>query len=228
MLDSDQQAALLRVIETGEYEMVGDHRTLYSEARLIVASNTNLESAVDRGEFREDLFYRINVMPFHLPPLRERPSDIALLARAFAAQFAQRYGKPLTDITPEALHVLSRFTWPGNIRQLENVLQESVLVCDGLEVTENDLPHAVRGLAAGASIGCAVEVNTLNGLANGKSSGAAGSYLRNRAEYERSVIQQTLEACQNNRSVAARALKISRVTLHKKINQYGLRALRGH
>jgi DNA-binding NtrC family response regulator len=224
-LESDQQMALLRVIETGEYEMVGDHRTLKSEARLIVASNTNLESAVDRGEFREDLYYRLNVMAFHLPPLRERRRDIALLARAFVAQYAQKYGKALTDITPGALSLLSRFPWPGNIRQLENVVQQSVLVCNGSEVTEDDLPQEVQDLAGDNPIGCASAVNALNSHANGSRSGAAGSLLRNRAEHERVLIQQTLQICENNRSVAARTLGISRVTLHKKINQYGLRDL---
>jgi DNA-binding NtrC family response regulator len=226
-LESEQQAALLRVIETGEYEMVGDHRTLKSEARLIVASNSDLESAVDRGQFREDLFYRLNVMAFHLPPLRERPGDIALLARAFAAQFAHRYEKSLTDIAPEALHVLANSPWPGNVRQLENCIQEAVLVCEGPELTKDHLPDAVRNSAVSAPTGSALAVNTLNGLANGNGSCAAGSLLRNRAEYERTFIQQTLEACENNRSAAARALGISRVTLHKKINQYGLREFQG-
>jgi DNA-binding NtrC family response regulator len=224
-LDSDQQTALLRVIETGEYEMVGDHRTRKSEARLIVASNTDLESAVDRGEFREDLFYRLNVMAFHLPPLRERRRDVGLLARAFVAQFAHKYAKPVSDITPEALTLLSRFPWPGNIRQLENVVQQSVLVCDGPEVDVDDLPQEIQVMPAGNPMDYAPAVNTLSGYANGSRSGAAGSLLRQRSEHERAFILQTLAACENNRSAAARTLGISRVTLHKKIKQYGLRDL---
>jgi len=212
---------LLRVIETGEYEMVGDHRTRKSEARLIVASNTDLESAVDRGEFREDLFYRLNVMAFHLPPLRERRRDVGLLARAFVAQFAHKYAKPVSDITPEALTLLSRFPWPGNIRQLENVVQQSVLVCNGPELAVDDLPQEMQVMPAGN----APAINMLNAHANGGKSGVAGSLLRQRAEHERAFILQTLEACENNRSAAARTLGISRVTLHKKIKQYGLRDL---
>lgn len=221
-LEPDQQAALLRVIETGEYEMVGDNRTLKSEARLIVASNSNLEAAVDRGQFRQDLFYRLNVMAFHLPPLRQRPGDIELLTRGFAAHFAEKYGKPLSDISGEALRALAAFPWPGNVRQLENVVQEAVLVCEGSELGLADLPDAVQRGGDGLNPNSPglLDHNNGNGHANGH---ALGSLLRNRAEYERGLIQQTLAACQNNRSAAARALGISRVTLHKKINQYRLK-----
>jgi DNA-binding NtrC family response regulator len=223
-LGLEQQAALLRVIETGEYERVGCHQTLKSEARLIVASNWDLEGAVERGEFRQDLYYRLNVMAFHLPPLRERAGDIPLLARGFAAQFAAKFHKPLLDITPEALQALTAFPWPGNVRQLENAVQQAVLVCPGPELAVHDLPDTVRrhttaAVAAGGPPAGAPAPGHLDG--NGPS--AAGSLLRNRAEYERTLIQQTLEACQNNRSSAARALGISRVTLHKKIKQYGLK-----
>jgi two-component system, NtrC family, response regulator HydG len=224
-LESSQQAALLRVIETGEYEMVGDHRTLKSEARLIVATNSNLEAAVDRREFRQDLFYRLNVMAFHLPPLRERSADITQLARHFAAQFGVKHGKSIVDISPGALQSLAGFAWPGNVRQLENAVQEAVLVCEGEELIECDLPNAVRRSAAGTPAGHAIAENELNGNANGSGSGAIASLSRSRGEYERALIQQTLEAHQSNRSAAARALGISRVTLHKKINQYDLRGL---
>jgi two-component system, NtrC family, response regulator HydG len=222
-LQSSQQAALLRIIETGEYEMVGDHRTLKSEARLIVASNSNLEAAVDRGEFRQDLFYRLNVMAFHLPPLRERSADISQLVRHFAAQFSVKHGKSIMDISPAALQSLAGFSWPGNVRQLENAVHEAVLVCEGQELTERDLPNAVRRFAAGTPVAYTIAVNALNGHANENDSGATASLSRRRGEYERALIQQTLDANQSNRSAAARALGISRVTLHKKINLYDLR-----
>jgi two-component system response regulator HydG len=227
-LKSDQQTAILRIIETGEYEKVGDQKTFKSEARLIVASNSNLESAVDRGEFRADLFYRLNVMAFHLPPLRERRDDVALLARTFAAQFAEKFQKSLTDIAPDALKTLTSFPWPGNVRQLENVIQEAVLVCKGPLLTKDDLPAAVSRPNNGKTLDCAVTVGNMNGSVNRNGSAVPSPLFRKCAEHERTLIHRTLAACLNNRSAAARTLGISRVTLHKKINQYGLRVLPAH
>ena len=119
-LGLEQQAGLLRVIETGEYEPVGSNETKICHARIIVASNWNLEEAVGRGKFRQDLYYRLNVMSFHLPPLRERIQDIAPLVRGMAARFNAKFRKELFDISPAALSVLEAFPWPGNIRQLAN------------------------------------------------------------------------------------------------------------
>src|SRR5207245_1515072 len=133
-LGLEQQATLLRVIETGEFEPVGSIETQTCAARLVVASNLNLEEAVDRGKFRPDLYYRLNVMSFHLPPLRERVQDIAPLVRGMAARFTQKFNKELFDITPAAMAALEAFPWPGNIRQLENVVQQAVLVSAGPEL----------------------------------------------------------------------------------------------
>jgi DNA-binding NtrC family response regulator len=222
-LGFEQQAVLLRVIETGEYEMVGSTQTLKSEARLIVASNTNLEDAVQRGQFRQDLFYRLNVMAFDLPPLRTRSSDIPRLARGFAAQYAAKYGKPICDITDDAMQALCDCPWTGNIRQLENAIQQAVLVCRGSELAVEDLPDDVkrRDVQETASPNVVVEAAS-NGHAHGIHPPAVGSLMSGRAEYERLLIQRALVACQNNRSSAARALGVSRVTLHKKIKMYGL------
>src|SRR5207302_3764165 len=119
-------------------------------ARLIVASNLNLEEAADRGRFRLDLYYRLNVMSFHLPPLRERVQDIAPLARGMAARFNRKFQKDLFDISPEALAALESFPWPGNIRQLENVMQHAVLVSTGPELLVQHLPQPVQDHAAAA------------------------------------------------------------------------------
>jgi len=222
-LGFEQQAALLRVIESGEYEMVGSNQTHKSEARLIVASNLNLEEAVERGQFRQDLFYRLNVMAFHFPPLRERQADIEFLARAFAAQFAAKYHKPLTDIAPDALQSLRAFSWPGNVRQLENAIQQAVLVSDESELTLPNLPEDIRRhVAVRRTDPVLTGADLSNGHLRLNGTQPAGSLMRNRAEYERTLIQQTLDACHNNRSSAARALGISRVTLHKKIKQFRL------
>lgn len=221
VLELEQQIALLRVIETGEYELVGGNRTYKSDARIIVASNRDLETAVDCGEFRQDLYYRLNVMAFRLPPLRERPIDIPPLAREIVSRYATRFGKPKLGISPEAMAKIMGNPWPGNIRQMENVLQQAVLVCRDSELTVRDLPDLVqvRPLESNEAARPNEQLSSMD------SSQSRGGLLRNRADFERTLIRKTLEACKNNRSSAARQLGISRVTLHKKINQYGLRNL---
>src|SRR5205085_2172997 len=139
-LTLEAQAGLLRVVETGEFEAVGSNQTQKCEARIIVSSNWDLEEAARQGRFRTDLYYRLNVMSFHLPPLRERTQDIAPLARGMAARFNARFRKELYDVSPEALAALEGFDWPGNLRQLENVVQQAVLVSKERVVRLEDLP----------------------------------------------------------------------------------------
>ena len=143
-LGLEQQAGLLRVIETGEFEPVGSNETQRCHARIIVASNWDLEDAVQRGKFRQDLYYRLNVMSFHLPPLRERVQDIAPLVRGMAARFNTKFRKDLFDISPAAMDALENFPWPGNIRQLENFVQQAVLVSSGPELLLEHLPEQLR------------------------------------------------------------------------------------
>jgi transcriptional regulator with PAS, ATPase and Fis domain len=140
----EQQAKLLRVIETGEYEPLGSNETQLSRARIIVASNCNLEGAVERGIFRQDLYYRVSVLSLHLPPLRERLQDIGPLVRGMMARFNQKFHKQLVDIGPKAMAALQAFPWPGNIRQLENVIQQAVLVSSGSTLKLRHLPQPVR------------------------------------------------------------------------------------
>jgi DNA-binding NtrC family response regulator len=211
-LGLEQQATLLRVIETGEFEQVGSIETQRCTARLIVASNLNLEEAVERGRFRPDLYFRLNVMSFHLPPLRERVQDIAPLARGMAARFNLKFRKGLFDLHPEALAALEGYHWPGNIRQLENVVQHAVLVSTGPELLPKDLPPAVQESTA-ASAG------------NGH---PADSLLHNREMIERNVIQRALVNNGYSRARAADSLGISRVTLYKKMKKYGLMTIPLH
>jgi DNA-binding NtrC family response regulator len=206
-LGLEQQANLLRVIETGEYEPVGSNETQICTARIIVASNWNLEEAVERGKFRRDLYYRLNVMSFHLPPLRERVQDIASLVRGMAARFNRKFRKGLFDICPDAMAALEAFPWPGNIRQLENVVQQAVLVSTGPELLLQHLPQPVQEFAS---------LNTVNGHSSGD------TLLHNREIAERSIIQRALVSCGYSRARAANALGISRVTLYKKMKKYGL------
>lgn len=222
----EQQASLLRVIETGEYELVGDNDTRHSEARIIVASNCELAEEVAKGVFRQDLFYRLNVMSFHLAPLRKRRSDIPLLSRSIVARFNAKFGKELFDISSDVLSVLEGYQWPGNIRQLENVLQEAVLVSSGRVLTLRDLPELPSCEESTFRLVSAPSTRqeTENGHGNNGSNGQnpSATLLRGRADYERGLIQKTLADCNSNRSRAARALGISRVTLYKKLRQYGL------
>jgi DNA-binding NtrC family response regulator len=212
-LGLEQQVNLLRVIETGEYEPVGSNRTQICSARIIAASNCNLEVAVDQGKFRQDLYYRLNVMSFYLPPLRDRVQDIAPLVRGLASKFAQKFGKELFAISPEAISALEAFSWPGNIRQLENVMQQGVLMSQGPELLWPHLPRLVQEFAEASSA----------------SNGAPkDSLAQSREEVERSTIQRALMKHGYTRSRAASALGISRVTLYKKMKKYGLMDLPAH
>ena len=206
-LGLEQQAGLLRVIETGEYEAVGSNETKHCQARIIVASNWDLEEAVRQNRFRQDLYYRLNVMSFHLPPLRERMQDIAPLARGMAAKFNTRFKKELFDIHPMALDALEGFPWPGNIRQLENAVQQAVLMSSGGELMFDHLPQAMREHRPAPTPAKAIRPETLK---------------HNRETHERGVILQALSSNAFNRSRTAAALGISRVTLYKKMRSYGL------
>ncbi len=206
-LGLEQQATLLRVIETGEFEAVGSVETMRCTGRLIVASNIDLEEAVARGRFRSDLYFRLNVMSFHLPPLRERIQDIAPLARGMAMRFNRKFNKSLFDIHPEAMAALEAFTWPGNLRQLENVIQHAVLVSAGPELLFEHLPPAIQ--IAAAPTGMLEEPPN-------------DSLHYQRDVTERNVIQRALMSNGYSRTRAADSLGISRVTLYKKMKKYGL------
>jgi DNA-binding NtrC family response regulator len=156
VLPPEQQAKLLRVIETGEYEPVGSNETQRSEARLVVASNYNLEELVRSGSFRTDLYYRLNILNFRLLPLRMRPWDIEYLARKFALEHSRTHGIQIRTIEPEFLETLRAYSWPGNIREMENVVRRAVLYCHRGVLTVNDLPSSIRNAALGGSFNAAM------------------------------------------------------------------------
>jgi DNA-binding NtrC family response regulator len=143
-LDADQQAVLLRVLETGVYERVGHGGVRRCRARVMAASNGKLAEAVAAGRFRADLYDRLGTLALHLPPLRERVGDISPLARGMAARFNDRFGKGLFTIHPKTFRPLEAFPWPGNLRQLENALQQAVLASAGPELLPQHLPQSVR------------------------------------------------------------------------------------
>jgi DNA-binding NtrC family response regulator len=207
-LGLEHQASLLRLLETGEYEPVGSTETQACQARIIAATDANLSAAAERGGFRRDLYYRLQVVALNLPPLRARPQDIGPLARGMATRFASRFNKKLFAIHPEAIRVLEHFPWPGNIRQLENVVQQAVLSCTGDLLTPAHLPQAVQ--QAG------------NGRPGDSAVGFTSSLAQNRESTERAVIVRALEKVGHSRTRAAELLGVSRVTLYKKMKKYGL------
>jgi DNA-binding NtrC family response regulator len=152
VLPLEQQAKLLRVIETGEYEPVGSNDTQHSQARLVVASNYNLEELVRAGSFRTDLYYRLNILNFRLLPLRSRPWDIEYLARKFALEHSRTHGIQLRTIEPAFLETLRAYHWPGNIREMENVIRRAVLYCHRGVLAVSDLPSSIRAAVTGAPL----------------------------------------------------------------------------
>ena len=212
VLDPKQQAKLLKVIETGEYEMVGSTESRLSEARLIVASNVNLEDLMRKSQFRSDLYYRLNVLEFRLPPLRERPLDIVPLAMEFIDEFCREHDIVIRRVHRDFLETLRRHRWPGNLRELKNHIRRAVLFCDHEELTVSDLsPTVVRSQFEPV----------------GKAGVERGWSLADRiAVSERELVEQALKANGNNRTRTAKALGISRVGLYKKLRRLGLAAER--
>src|SRR5262249_4403131 len=198
-----QQAKLLQALETGEYEPVGSNETHVCQARIVVASNVNLEAAAMAGRFRSDLYYRLHGMAFHLRPLRERVEDIAPLTRAMAARFAAKFNKDLFAVSTEALSVLEAFPWPGNIRQLQHVVQQAVLTSRSSTLMVVDLPETVR------------QGNPSPVTAPG------GALCHDMEVMERATIQRVLSRSSNFRRAAV-TLGISRVALYNKRKKYGL------
>ena len=210
-LGLEEQVKLLRVLETGEYEPVGSTATEHCAARFLITSNADLEDLVARGKFRWDLFYRIQVMTFALPPLRERPGDIEPLARGLVARFARKFKRDVPALDADALGALEAFHWPGNIRQLENALQQAVLVCRGPEVRFEHLPQPVQDAVLPRDLRLDGPVENLH---------------VNREAQERTAIQQALVSVGYSRIRAADRLGVSRVTLYRKMKKYGLLAAR--
>lgn len=206
-LSPDLQAALLRVLETGEYEPVGGAAAAACRARVVAATNGSLAEAVERGAFRRDLYYRLNVLAFQAPSLRSRTQDVGPLVRSLVARYGTRFGKPLYAIAPDALRALEQFPWPGNIRQLENVIQQAVLTATGDVLTAEHLPSMIQVKPAGRA--------ALNGS-------SPNLLAHNRETTERAVIVRALEKVSYSRTRAAELLGVSRVTLYKKMKKYGL------
>lgn len=206
VLPLDQQAKLLRIIETGEYEPVGSNETQISHARLIVASNDELPVLVKSGMFRSDLYYRLNVVNIHLPPLRDRPWDIEYLARKFAADYSCVHNIALRDSDPTFMQALLAYSWPGNIRELRNVIHRAVLYCRRGKLSFDDIPSTIR--------------NTTKDLLPIKRPGKTlGEKL---GMLEQRIIEDSLRRNSFCRKDTAAELGIGRVTLYNKMKKFGL------
>ena len=200
-LTSGVQAKLLRVLEERTFERLGGTDTLRMDARLMALTNADLARAVAAGRFREDLFFRLNVLAIPVPPLRERRADIAPLAGHFLARLAPVHGKPGASLDPAAFRTLEGHAWPGNVRELKNAIEHALVFGKELLITRADFPELVR--TAGAS-------------------GGAADSLRSLEDLERDAIKTTLEATRHKIGRAAEILGISRKTLLEKRKKYGL------
>ena len=210
VLDLKQQTKLLKVIETGEYEMVGSTEPRKSEARLIVASNVNLQNLAEAGEFRSDLYYRLNVLEFRLPPLRNRILDLPFLIMEFARELASEHEIQIDHVHRDFLDALRQYDWPGNLRELKNHVRRAVLFCEEGKLTVNDLSHKV------------INAQFQNGGQNGRQKEDSWTLADRVANTERTMLLEALRANGNNRTKTARALGISRVGLYKKMRRLGM------
>jgi DNA-binding NtrC family response regulator len=201
------QVKLLRVLQEGEFERVGDTKTVKVDVRVIAASNQNLQELITQGKFRTDLYYRLNIISIELPPLRERREDIPLLVEDFIKKHTKRMNKKIERISEEALAILMRYDWPGNIRELENVIERAIILSKSQIITLEDLPDFLNNLDKKEKL--PEGINNLN----------LKDALRTP---EKDLIVKALNTVEWNRNEAARVLGINRTTLYKKMLQFGL------
>jgi DNA-binding NtrC family response regulator len=208
-LPLDLQAKLLRVLQEREFQRVGSSETVKLDARIIAATNCDLLQRIAEGRFREDLYYRLNVVPIELPPLRERRSDIPALALHFIEKVCRAEGIPVKTITPEALDRLAVYSWPGNVRQLENAIEmAAALSGDRRELFAADFPLALAERSSSALPSAAPAISLPEGGLD---------YCQTLAVIERSILEQALQKTGGNKKAAAEMLRLKRTTLSAKI-----------
>lgn len=200
-INQNVQIKILRVLQDKRFERVGGEETLEVDVRVIAATNRNLVEEIAQGRFREDLFYRLNVVHIQVPPLRDRKDDIPLMLNAFLDEFNRENNKSITGFDSRSRSALYKYDWPGNIRQLRNCVESAVVMCSGNEITLEDLPPTVRGAAESNVIQVPMGITM--------------------AEAEKIIIQQNLASNQGNKTKTADILGIGRKTLHRKLEEYG-------
>ncbi len=215
-IDADTQVKLLRAIESRTIVRLGSSEPVHVDFRLVAATNKNLSAMVAAGTFREDLYYRLNVIDIRTPALRDHPEDIALLVARFLKEFSAANGNAVTGIEPPALKALEDYSWPGNVRQLRNVVEKMVILASGPRLTAADLPLEITAPPPAAAVPAPAPATV---PAVGAPTAPIAETL---AEAEKARILSTLADCGNNKTKAAAALGISRRTLHRKLNEWGL------
>ncbi|OGV66185.1 MAG: hypothetical protein A3K19_19445 [Lentisphaerae bacterium RIFOXYB12_FULL_65_16] len=209
-MDLALQAKLLHVLEEKQFRRIGDSKVVNVDVAVIAATNKNVENQVAAGQFREDLYYRINVIPFHLPPLREHPEDVPELCRHFVDIFARRFGKKIHGLTDDAMSRLKNYSWPGNVRELRNVVERGCLLTQ-TEAIGTDLLFFPTLPGAAMAVAATVTAPPT----------PAGTVM-SMADAERQAIRKAMDEAQGNRNKAARILGLHRTTLYKKLAEYGI------
>ena len=226
-IDAQVQVKLLRVLETHTFQRVGETKDRKSDFRLISATNKDLLKLVSEGKFREDLFYRLNVIDIRLPALKERPGDIPLLASRFMKEFSSANNSNITGMNPDAIEALEKYPWPGNVRQLRNVIEKMVILSAGPRLTIDDIPNEIRywnnsssGVSAPPQAFPTTKLSS-NTIAQPPHEPAAFS-SPSLEENEKAMFIAALRACGWNKTKAAEKLGVSRRTMHRRINEWGL------
>jgi len=217
-IDLSTQVKLLRALESRRIQRVGGNVDIAVDFRLVAATNRDLAAYVREGKFREDLYYRLNVIDIHMPALKDRPGDVALLASRFLKEFSKENGGLVTGIDARAVKALEDYPWPGNVRQLRNVMEKMVVLSSGGKLTIDDVPVEIReGTPPGAPLAAAAgAAPSPTGAPDARTAG--GSL----ADAERERILSALAECRNNKTKAAEVLGISRRTLHRKLKEWGM------
>lgn len=213
------QVRLLRVLQDGEFTRVGGKHVLKTDVRVIAATNTDLERAIEDGTFRKDLFYRLSVFPISLPPLRTRVEDINLLVFHFLEEYKKKSGRFISGISKEAMRALVNYNWPGNVRELENAIERAVIIASGRQIELDDLPEAISRSSEHSSAHARFERASAAG--EGRNVGLTIEMPSTMDEIEKHVIEATLEYTDGDKSQAARLLNIGRKTLYRKLEHFG-------
>jgi len=224
------QTKILRVLQSGTFERVGGNQPIKVDVRIIAATNKALEQAVAARQFREDLFYRLNVVRIHIPPLRERAEDIRLLVNYFLKKFAKDQPGPPRSIAPAALRALEKYHWPGNVRELENVIRRALVMAKGEAILVSELAAEISGQGSAPSTGAPIPATAGEGAAGDVMALARQLFQWARRDpklkiiptVERELVIQALKETNGNQVHAAKLLGITRATLRKRVEKFGI------